>query len=103
MNLTEIFSLLASAERQQVLIELWESGRTTVDELSRRIAAEDDERSSNDVEYIEIQLVHNHLPRLEAYGVIEYDDGSGDVRLTATGEDLEPILEATMKSAVTIP
>lgn len=104
MNQTEVFSLLASAERQQVLIELWEGrGTTRVDELSRRIAAGDDERSSNDAEYIEIQLVHNHLPRLEAYGAIEYDERGRDVRLTATGENLKSILEATMKSAGTIP
>lgn len=103
MDPTEALSLLASSERRHVLAELGEGGGTTVEELSQQIAVGDGERSSKGVEYIKIQLVHIHLPRLEAYGAIEYDDRTGDVQLTHTGEWLKPILEATRRSATTSP
>lgn len=88
----QAFTLLADADRREIIRELHENdGQSTIEDLSHRVADLRMEGStvSTDSEAVEralISLVHNHLPRLADHGVIEYDRRSGDVLLTDSAE-----------------
>ena len=90
MNTAEAFTLLANPDRRHVVRALLETSVTTIDDLAERLADAPD-ADSRSIEQAQIGLVHDHLPRLEDYGVIEYDDRNGDVVLDDPG-DLESYL-----------
>ncbi|ELY83741.1 DUF7344 domain-containing protein [Natrinema pallidum] len=89
------YEILADADRYYILYELVQNnGLVTISDLAQQLAAcstvsEDSDRS---IEHAKIRLVHNHLPRLEDHGLIEYDARSGDMRLTNT-ERAKALLE----------
>ena len=104
MNLQEAHEILADTDRQHILYRLSEDdGLTTISDLSQQIVSCSDipEESDKPFERVKIRLIHNHLPRLEDHGVIEYDTRSGDVVLTDveraksllnTAEELETVI-----------
>lgn len=73
-----ICKLLSNARRRQLLYLLGESEQWTVDTLARRLTAGEQETpvpavTESETEQVKATLVHNHLPRLAAHDVIEYD------------------------------
>lgn len=88
-----IYSLLADGVREYVLRRLSKTGRTTVSEIADRITTTTDdqvvavERVRTE---ITIQLVHNHLPRLDQHDVVDYDDSSGVITTGSNFGELEP-------------
>lgn len=97
MNLQEACNILADADRQHIIYELVENdGLSTISDLSQQIASCSETSEENDtaLKRAKISLVHNHLPRLEDHGVIEYDARNGDVVLT-NADRVEALLNAT--------
>lgn len=93
-------AVLAHAHRRAILYCLIQDGEVlNRDELASRIAAWErstEEHPSDEIhQQICTQLVHSHLPKLAAAGVIEYDRRQGDVTLADTVDDLMPLLELT--------
>lgn len=92
------YELLANPQRRAVLYYFSSSKIGSIDELSREIADREAAISSASEsdgvrEAVGVSLVHNHLPRLESHGIIEYDARSGDV-VRATGyEAIRPFVE----------
>ncbi|RQH00699.1 DUF7344 domain-containing protein [Natrarchaeobius oligotrophus] len=92
--LNTVFELLASSRRRCLLYYLKDVEYATVDELVHEIAVDEEgmvPESVDDTNEIELSLVHNHLPRLDAHDVVAYendtrcvvvDDGFDDVRET---------------------
>ncbi|WP_209019550.1 DUF7344 domain-containing protein [Halorussus marinus] len=75
-KLDSLFGILANGQRRQILAYLVETddGVATLPELADRIAdGEDPERAT-------LRLHHNHLPKLEDEGFVEYDARSETVR-----------------------
>jgi hypothetical protein len=102
MNQPEAFEILAAADRQHILYELVENdGFSTISDLSQRIAFHSDNEHETAFKHAKISLVHNHLPRLEDYGVLEYDTRSGDVVLTDAGS-VEPLLNTAEEVESTV-
>ncbi|WP_254768783.1 DUF7344 domain-containing protein [Salinilacihabitans rarus] len=62
-------------------IAAWERGVpvAAVDEEARQL--------------VYVSMVHNHLPRLADYGIVEYDLRSGDVVVAAGFSDVESLLD----------
>lgn len=104
MNIETAFDLLRHPRRRAVVSILDETDSITRRELVARLAAADAETSDveasdietkdveneteGDARAIDIELQHNHLPRLADAGVVEYD---GDT-VTATPQ-LETVVE----------
>jgi DNA-binding transcriptional ArsR family regulator len=74
----EALRVLKSPERRRVLEHLDDEsdGSTTVAELASQIACSE----SRDGQTFEARLHHVHLPKLEDYGVLEYDSRSNAIR-----------------------
>jgi len=51
----------------------------------------------------EIELVHTHLPKLEAAGLIDWDRETGEVTRGPNYEEIEPLLELIEDHADELP
>lgn len=87
----ELFECLADPSRQRVVRHLREHGRSSVDDLAAAVAGAADE--DRRVERTRLGLHHNHLPKLEAAGVLEYDQASETVRPTDRIEAADALVE----------
>jgi len=96
-DVSEAFNLLRNARRRGVLYTLKRNERMSVGTLASRIAAWQSEESERapDAGSVEMSLVHSHLPKLDAAGVVEYDRDEQVVELTDAASDLDPLLECT--------
>ncbi len=91
-------TLLAESERRYLLYQLADDECATIEGLIDQIAAweegvPEDEVPKGTRQTLYISLVHNHLPRLADYEIVDYDLRSGDVVLAEGFEDVKPILE----------
>lgn len=99
-----VFELLSSTRRRRVLYYLREhDGMATVNELAEQIAAMENDVEVEDLnrqqrKRVYVSLYQTHVPKLEEAGIIEYDDETGEVRLTdravETDTYLTPATEA---------
>lgn len=93
--------LLADSRRRQVVSRLAERGRNRpifLDELSAELA-ELEEGVDESVDTLAIALHHNHLPKLDEAGLIEYDPITHMVTPTFRTDDLPASgLEAVVDS-----
>jgi hypothetical protein len=89
-----IFSALAARCRRILLVELAaESGAESIVGLAHRLAVFDAGPTGCPDAYLE--LYHTHGPVLEQAGLVEWDRTSGEMRLTATGEELAATLDTS--------
>ncbi|WP_254761698.1 DUF7344 domain-containing protein [Natrinema marinum] len=91
-------SLLSEPERRFLLYELATDRTANIEDLVSQIAAwELDARiagiDKETRQQVYVSLVHNHLPRLADYDIIEYDLRSGDIVLEEGFDDIKPLLE----------
>ena len=78
---SDIFALLANRRRRSAL-RIFRDTSTTLPaiELSHRIAMREYERpSADEIHTIYLTLYHNHLPRLNEAGVLEFDPSAGTI------------------------
>lgn len=86
---TELRSILhrlcANSRRRYVLETLGERGTTTVEALTNEVTAWERNRRNGDTDVevlrqqVAVSLVHAHLPKLDDYGMVEYDSEDGEV------------------------
>jgi predicted transcriptional regulator with HTH domain len=77
-----VFDLLADETRRHVIYYLTDvaDGAATTSEIAEHLRAVDPASRSAEREAVLVGLHHRHLPRLEATGIVEYDDPRGSVR-----------------------
>ncbi|WP_436344170.1 DUF7344 domain-containing protein [Natronorubrum sp. FCH18a] len=88
-----IYSLLADQVREYLLGYLSVTDRTTVSEAAERITEWHRETTATfetGTEAVTVQLIHNHLPRLDQYDVVEYDRANEVITPGSNFEVLEP-------------
>lgn len=82
----KLFSVMANQRRRYVLYYLHDTARDAVEcsKLAEVVAqwetATGDEPSDDHQEEVKIALQHNHLPKMEAHGIIDYDPRSEMIR-----------------------
>lgn len=84
LSIEERFSLLADPHRRCV-IECFDrtSSDVTIETLAEHVAAELTESADGDERRrVLLALHHNHLPRLDDHGVLEYDPDAGTVTVS---------------------
>lgn len=91
-------AVLGQSRRRLALYYLLSNEYTDLDSLSVQIAAWERDESVTSVgeaarRQVKISLHHNHLPRLEQHGVLEFDVRSGDVVRAPGFEELRPAVE----------
>ncbi len=91
-------SLLAESERRYVLYQLANREQAHIEDLVTQVAAWEREEPAESIDrdtrqYVYVSLVHNHLPRLADYDIIDYDLRSGDIVLDHGFDDVKPLLE----------
>jgi DNA-binding transcriptional ArsR family regulator len=96
-----VFEILSNTRRRMVLYYLRQhDGVATVKELAEQIAALEndvdvDELRRQQRKRVYVSLYQTHVPKLEDAGIIEYDDASGEVRLTNRANEFDSYLTPT--------
>lgn len=92
-----VHELLSSRRRRYVLSYLLEEERAHLTTLSQRIVANEHDRDPDELpvdirQQTYLDLYHTHVPKLTEYGIVEYCDEEGAVRLTETDDALRTCL-----------
>lgn len=85
---------LTSAQRRWLLRYLLEDPETWFEREELALYLHE---GTSDLATVEIRLAHQHLPKLDDLGLVDYDHRSGAIRPTEAVEELEPLLEACEK------
>lgn len=99
-----VLELCQHEHRRLVLGVLAEERRAmSVGELAEAVGAPEGDAAPRDGpeaghDRIRAGLHHRHLPRLEAVGLVEYDDGRNVVELTDEFDRVEPSVSAVLEA-----
>ncbi|OVE83121.1 DUF7344 domain-containing protein [Natronolimnobius baerhuensis] len=91
-------SLLSESKRRYLLYLLAETQEGNIENLITQITAWEYDQQATDInketrQRVYVSLVHNHLPRLADYDIVDYDLRSGDIVLDEGFDDIKPLLE----------
>lgn len=110
LSLDEIFELLKNERRRKVIYYLLdaEDGTATLSDLAEHIAAEENDipvkqLSSDQRKRVYIGLYQCHLPKLDEFGIIDFEDNRGDVELNGAVEQVLPYLDRTSSEDASSP
>ncbi len=84
-----ILTALAGRYRRQMLVALLEYNPETDDDIDPYNTVTD---SETDAETIKREMVHNHLPKLEALEYIEWDRDSDSIRRGRKWDEIAPLV-----------
>lgn len=94
LALDDAFNILSNSRRRYILYYLYTRGEpATIDELAGQIAAWENEipiESLDDTarRRVYVSLYQTHLPKLDDFGIADYDRDDGTVTLTERAEEI---------------
>lgn len=93
-SVSAVFKLL-SHYRRRVAIQYLAAqvGTTSVVDLADQIALLENKHTDNHHARIFVSLIHNHLPKLDEAGVVEYDQDQAVVKLSDQATDARSYLD----------
>lgn len=96
-SLDDRLQVLADQRRRRIVRQLrdGDSHHSSLDELTDELECQDPERTQ-----VAISLHHNHLPKLDSHGLLDYDRDTGHVEYRP-GEEAEQLLEQLPEEAPT--
>lgn len=90
----DVLDLLSNSRRRYVIyfLEQWD-GTASLNDLAYNIASREtgipvDDLSEDDKRRVYISLYQTHLPKLDLYGLVEYDKDDRTVSLTEDADDI---------------
>lgn len=99
--------LVSDRQRRKIIQQLRDgtTGKTTVEELVDHLHDGDSatlgaERTDRD--QLSIQLMHNHLPKLDEHGIVHYDQENEVVQYQPNGQ-IETVLDSLPTEVAQIP
>ncbi|WP_256301027.1 DUF7344 domain-containing protein [Haloarchaeobius salinus] len=97
-----LLALLSNCRRRQALATLaTEDEPLTVEELTERLPAIDE----SEADRVQLELHHNHLPKLARAGLVEYETGSQSATLARSPAEVATDIElaaATLHELVVV-
>lgn len=96
ISLDDTFAVLNHAYRRRILSLLAQHGLRTEFEV-------DDLIRSGEDQHIEVALHHNHLPKLDRIGFIEWDREANTIGRGSHFEEIEPVLELLLEHQEELP
>jgi len=124
-DVSDLFALLAATHRRRLLLVLCDRESVSLPEgVMTEAAADGDEgdRSAStsgtellpwegsagrgttaNPDRLEVVLRHNHLPKLEAHGLVEWNPDAGTVSRGPAFDEVEPALEVLAEGAHAFP
>jgi len=94
-GLDDKIRILSKRQRRLILLTLKHDGEKTERDVLFR--------SGDEMDDAELQLVHNHLPRLEEAGYIEWDRDSGTISKGPRYDEIKPLLDLMENHADELP
>jgi len=99
-DMDAMLDVLANRYRRRVLVALLRHNPQDDDDPQ---IPEDVDHDSEDLESLMIHMRHTHLPKLEVYGFIEWDQETNTVRKGPQFEEIRPLLELMQNHADELP
>lgn len=91
----EPFDALANEHRRSLLIALSENNPRTVTEDA---TATGDDGTAPTEHRLSTEMYHVHLPKLDAYGYVRWDEETGEVTKGPQFDELRPLLECVAET-----
>lgn len=93
-----VFDVLSSTRRRQVLYLLKNEGEMELTELAEHVAAEENDTTVTDLtkqqrKRVYVSLYQTHVPKLEDARLVDYDQDTGEVQLSAQATDIDRYLD----------
>jgi hypothetical protein len=88
-SLNELFEILSHEYRRYVLWVLADPDRRTEDGLGTILRSEGDEEP----DVLELELRHNHLPKLDDYGLVDWNPSAETLTRGPRFAEIEPFLD----------
>lgn len=96
----DLFEILSNRRRRQVIqfLEQQADGRADLSDVVDRVAARENETGVEGLSYddrksVHISLYQHHAPKMDEAGVIDYDERTGEMRLTEAAGNLTGYLD----------
>lgn len=99
----EIFEVLSNTRRRQVIFLLYnQSGQANLGDLAETIATVEEgaEPTTEQYKRVYISLYQTHVPKLEDYGIVEYDSETKLLELTDSVDQLIAVFETEVDRIV---
>lgn len=99
-SLDSVLDAIANKYRRRLLVALLEHNPQDDDDpqIPANVKFEDE-----DLESLQIQMTHTHLPKLEDAGFIEWDQETNTVRKGPRFDEIQPLLELMHNHADELP
>ncbi|WP_158237441.1 DUF7344 domain-containing protein [Halegenticoccus soli] len=94
---TAIFQLLGNERRRLVVDYLLQNGDATRRELAEHVAEAEGAENERAYKSVYVSLHQTHLPKLEVYGVVRFDEGAGALVPGANAWKLAPYLAVSSR------
>lgn len=99
----QFYRALTSAHRRRLLYYLCETEKSTVEELASVLSGWEATttgtmHTGSDRSGIQLQLRHNHLPRLADAELIDYDPDTGSVRLESIHQRVSDVIRWSVEA-----
>ena len=94
LELDDAFNILSNSRRRYILYYLYTRGEpATIDELAGQIAAWENDITVEELDdtarrRVYVSLYQTHLPKLDDFGIADYDRDDGTVTLTEQAEEI---------------